>query len=184
MTNRKMRVIIPLLIILLGIFCFNVIAFASGGEGGGEAMTNHDIATLASRVGDNEQGGAIVTAALNYVGTPYSQTLRGAGYMDCSSFVERSMADAGISIPGTSVEQAVYCLENDLAIREDDVQAGDLVFWTKTSCNCGRTHEIHHVGIYLGEGKIAEASSSKGAVVVRNIWESDTWKIAFFARVL
>ena len=48
-------------------------------------------------------------------------------------------------------------------IARGDLQEGDLVFWSKAGCDCGRYDEIHHVGIYLGDGKVVEASSSKRA---------------------
>jgi cell wall-associated NlpC family hydrolase len=80
------------------------------------------------------------------------------------------------------VLQAQYCYRNDYVVEKEDLQPGDLVFWSKKMCNCGRWKEIHHAGIYLGDNKVIEASRSKGRVVIRNLWSSSEWKLAFCAR--
>ena len=43
--------------------------------------------------------------------------------------------------------------------------------------------EIHHVAIYIGNGKIIEASSGRGCVVINDIWGEDggKWEILYFA---
>ncbi len=125
-------------------------------------------------------------SALTRLGDPYSQAKRGTGnYVDCSSLTQGAYRNAGVSLPGTAAEQAKYCVQKGYTIEKQDLQPGDLVFWQKSGCNCGRYDEIHHVGIYLGDGKVVEASSSKGKVVVSDLWgESGAgkWKVAFYAR--
>lgn len=155
------------------------ISFASGaGDTSIESIDGLANQFLGGSVSDS-----IARSALNYVGSPYSQELRGTGnYMDCSSFVQRSLGDVGIEVPGTSVEQGEFCLANEWIVDRDAAMAGDLVFWSKVNCECGRTHEIHHVGIYLGNERVAEASSLEGQVVVRRLWETSSWNITFFAR--
>lgn len=60
---------------------------------------------------------------------------------------------------------------------------GDLVFWQNLGCSgCGRWNEIHHVGIYMGDGKVIEASSSKGRVVIRDLWSSSGYPLFMYAR--
>lgn len=52
-------------------------------------------------------------------------------------------------------------------ISQSDLQPGDLVFWQNATCTKGdRWNEIHHTGIYIGEGKVIEGSLSKGCVVI------------------
>ena len=67
---------------------------------------------------------------------------------------------------------------------KSELQPGDLIFWSKLSCHCGRWQEIHHAGIYIGDGKTVEASSSKGRVVINNLWGENgaTWRIHSYAR--
>lgn len=129
-------------------------------------------------------GKGAAEAALTRLGDPYSQAKRGSGnYVDCSSLTQWAYQKTGVSLPGTAAEQAKYCVQNGYTVSKQDLQAGDLVFWQKSGCNCGRYDEIHHVGIYLGDGKIVEASSSQGKVVVNDLWDgSGKWQVAFYAR--
>lgn len=69
--------------------------------------------------------------------------------------------------------QAKWCIEHVKAVGRSELQPGDLIFWQNLKCpGCGRWHEVHHVGIYIGDGKAIEASSSRGRVVVRDLWDS------------
>lgn len=134
-----------------------------------------DFANLVNDLPTGTKGGQIAQAAISKVGTPYS-------VMDCSDLSQYAYAQAGVSIPGTSVTQAQYCYNNGYTISSSALQPGDLVFWSKTSCRCGRWNEIHHVGIYIGNGRIVDASSKNGRVVLRNIWSSGNWPIVLYAR--
>lgn len=129
----------------------------------------------------NEQ---IVQRALSRLGDPYSQSMRGSGnYVDCSYLTQWAYSGVGISIPGTAAEQARYCVDNGYTISKEQLQPGDLVFWKRTNCDCGRYGEIHHVAVYLGNNRIVEASSSSGKVIENNMWDEDgPWEIAMFAR--
>lgn len=132
-----------------------------------------------------EKGTVIVDAALSRLGHPYSQDLRGEGnYVDCSYLVQWAYAQAGISIPGTSVAQAQYCADRELNVDRSELQPGDLVFWSKITCDCGRWNEIHHVGIYVTDNMVVEASSSKGRVIMRELWglENGAWQVHSFGR--
>jgi|AGTN01.1.fsa_nt_gi Cell wall-associated hydrolases (invasion-associated proteins) len=116
-------------------------------------------------------GTVIVQAALTRVGDPYSRGRRGSDdYVDCSYFAYWSYRQAGITLPTSSVEQAKYCHYNGYRVELSDLQPGDLIFWQKTGCHCGRWHEIHHAGIYIGNNRVIEASSCKGRVVIRELW--------------
>lgn len=143
------------------------------------------ITDIVSGLPVGEKGTEIVTAALTRLGHPYSQDYRGEGnYVDCSSLVQWAYRQAGISIPGTSVAQAQYCANNGLNIGHSELTPGDLVFWSKTTCDCGRWGEIHHVGIYIGDNRVIEASSSKGCVIVRELWGlgSGKWQVHSYGR--
>lgn len=127
----------------------------------------------------------VAVSALTRVGDPYSQSRRGQGsYVDCSYLTQWAYGQNGISIPSIASEQARWCVENGYVIPKSDLQIGDLVFWNRDDCACGRYDEIHHVGIYLGDGQVIEASSSQGKVVVNDLWGSEDapWHLAFFAR--
>lgn len=120
----------------------------------------------------SEVGGKVVELAMSRLGHPYSQTYRGKGnYTDCSYLTMWCYRHAGITIPGTAAEQGRYMVEHDLTIAKEDLQPGDLVFWSHKPN--GRFMNITHVGVYVGNGMVVDASYSKGKVVHRNLFDSD-----------
>lgn len=130
-------------------------------------------------------GSAIVQQAMTRLGDPYSKSKRGQGdYVDCSYLVKWAYAQQGIELPPTAASQAKYCFENGYTISKEDLQPGDLVFWTNKTRDTGRWNEIHHVAIYAGNNKIVEAKPSGGGVVVDDMWgeSGSTWEIAMYAR--
>lgn len=139
-------------------------------------LTYREWTELPSRLPAGDTGSSIAAAALSKVGTAYS-------VMDCSQLTQYAYGQAGITLPRTSVEQAKYCYNNGYAISSSQLQPGDLIFWSK-ACTCGRWNEIHHTGIYIGDGRIVDASSSKGRVVLRSLWgeNGSAWKIVLYAR--
>jgi cell wall-associated NlpC family hydrolase len=133
----------------------------------------------------DSKGADVVRAALIRLGSPYSKSKRGSGnYVDCSYFAWWAYNQVGIRLPKSSVEQARYCYNKKCIVDLSDLQPGDLIFWSKTDCHCGRWREIHHVGIYIGDKKVIEASSSKGRVVIRKLWgiHGGQWRIRMCAR--
>lgn len=132
-------------------------------------------------------GGDIVRAALTRIGDPYSKKLRGTGrYVDCSYLVRWAYNQAGITSykAATAAEQARYCVNNDMIIPRAQLSPGDVIFWRKNGCVCGRYNEIHHVAIYIGDGKIIEASSSRGCVVINDLWGESSggkWQVIYYA---
>ena len=98
----------------------------------------------------------IVENAKQLLGTPYvwgGSTPKG---FDCSGFVQYVMNLSGITLPRTTTEQ--YKVGTYVA--KSDLQPGDLVFLQNTYRD-----GISHVGIYIGDGKMIHASSSKGVVI-------------------
>ena len=134
---------------------------------------------------ENTVGNSVVEAAMTRLGDPYSTTYRGQGdYVDCSSLVQWAYEQAGISIPSTSVKQAKYCYDNGYTISKSELQPGDLIFWSNKESTEGRWMNIHHVGIYAGDGKVIEAKNSTGGVVIDDIWgeNGSKWEITMYAR--
>lgn len=120
-----------------------------------------------------------VRLALTRLGDPYSQELRGQGnYTDCSYLTLWVYRKLEIRLPATAAAQAEYLVEKGLTVSKARLAPGDLVFWSHKPN--GRYRNITHVGIYAGEGKVVDASSSKGQVVYRKLFEAD--KQVLYAR--
>lgn len=126
-----------------------------------------------------ETGSEAVQLALDRLGNPYSQELRGSGdYTDCSYLVQSVYRQLGVKLPGTAAAQGKYCVDNGLTISKSDLAPGDLVFWSH-KVN-GRYLNITHVGIFAGDGMVVDASSSRGKVVYRSLFDAD--KQVLYAR--
>lgn len=85
-----------------------------------------------------------------------------SGGVDCSGFTQQVFRSVGIELPRVSNQQAA----SGSAVGRDQAKAGDLVWWDLN----GRNKGADHIGIYLGNGMVMEASSSQGKVVVRQLW--------------
>lgn len=121
---------------------------------------------------NGELGSEVATLALSRLGDPYSQPKAGKDdFTDCSYLVQWVYRQLGINLPRTAAEQAKYCIEAGLTVSATDLVPGDLVFWSYE--RNGRFMDITHVGIYTGNGKVVDASSSRGQVVYRNLFDSD-----------
>ena len=95
----------------------------------------------------------IVENAKKLLGTPYVWGGTSPSGFDCSGFTQYVMQLSGIQLPRTTTDQ--YKVGTYVA--KSNLQPGDLVFLQNTYRS-----GISHVGIYIGEGKMIHASSSKG----------------------
>jgi lipoprotein Spr len=101
---------------------------------------------------------ALVKEARRWLGTPYRYGGNDSDGLDCSGLtmkVYKNVMD--VSIPRNSSRQAEYCLN----IGRENVEAGDLVFFSKSRSGSA----INHVGIYIGDGKMIHSSSSRGVII-------------------
>ena len=99
---------------------------------------------------------AIVAYAKQFLGNPYvyggTSLTNGA---DCSGFTMRIFEHFGVTTGRTSRDQAA----NGKEISLDQIQPGDLLFYAS-----GKT--INHVALYIGDGKIIHASTSKTGIII------------------
>ena len=112
--------------------------------------------------------GAVIQSALAKRGTPYSQTYRDSGqYYDCSSFVYYSYKSAGISMvyggATTAAAEAQYCEAHGQLLAIDDLQPGDLLFYSYVQN--GRYKNISHVEMYLGSGLVIDCTENPGVSI-------------------
>jgi len=86
------------------------------------------------------------------IGTPYKWGGTTTDGFDCSGFILYVFNKFDVKLPRTSESQSQSGEEVD----QDNLQLGDLVFFNTSGKG------ISHVGIYVGDGQFAHASSSKG----------------------
>jgi hypothetical protein len=155
---------------------------------GVDLLGGADLTEIISSLPVGTEGAEVVKAALTRVGAPYVMGAKGSNKFDCSGLVYWAISqvdpELGSIMYTNAAGQAKWCIENGKAVGRSELQPGDLIFWQNLSCSgCGRWNEVHHAGIYIGDGKVVEASSSKGRVVVRDLWESTDYPIYAFARL-
>lgn len=115
----------------------------------------------------SELGQQIANFACQFVGNPYvwggTSLTNGA---DCSGFVQSVYKNFGYSIPRTCTPQSNAGTPVSLAA----LQPGDLVFYDHGTGSC------EHVGIYIGNGQIVHASSSRTGIKISNVNYSTPFK--------
>lgn len=99
----------------------------------------------------------LVNYALQFVGNRYvwGGTSLTNG-VDCSGFTMQVMKNFGVSLPHYSGSQA----QMGKAVTSSQMRPGDLVFYA----NSGGT--VNHVAIYIGNGQIVHAASSRSGIKI------------------
>nr|WP_206106917.1 C40 family peptidase [Paenibacillus timonensis] len=151
---------------------FRPLMFAMLGKETDIGLTPGQLADIGQHLPEGEIGSEVVKLALTRLGDPYSQPKAGQDdFTDCSYLVQWVYRQLSINLPRTAAEQAKFCVENGMTVSATDLVPGDLVFWSYE--RNGRFMDITHVGIYAGNGKVVDASSSRGQVVYRKLFDSN-----------
>ena len=109
--------------------------------------------------------GTAINFALGEVGKPYVWGATGPATYDCSGLIMRAFQTAGINLPRVSREQ--FYSGGHIPVAQ--AQPGDLLFYA-TDRNDPAT--IHHVVLYMGDGKMVEAPYSGEQVRVQPVpWD-------------
>ncbi len=84
-----------------------------------------------------------------YMGSPYLWGGNSTKSMDCSGLVRVAFGDQGILLPRDAKDQ----FNAGLPVEEDDIERGDLLFFSSTPDG-----NINHVAIYDGDGRYIHCS--------------------------
>lgn len=113
------------------------------------------------KIDEYTQGGihkkTLMNLIINWLGTPYRFGGTTNRAIDCSAFIQRMFTDVcDLTLPRTARVQ----INAGTIISKDEIEFGDLVFFHTYSFRYAS-----HVGIYLGDGLFAHASSKYGVTV-------------------
>ena len=121
------------------------------------AYPNYDIIKPKKICEPNRESIQVLLAS--YMGKPYVWAEEGPDAFDCSGLTYNIYGSMGIDIPRVAREQA----KMGKTIKFEELHYGDLIFFGNTSQHSKR---INHVGIYLGDGWFAHASSEDRKVTI------------------
>ncbi|MEN2766098.1 NlpC/P60 family protein [Ornithinibacillus xuwenensis] len=112
----------------------------------------------------------IINEAKKYIGAQYkfgASLSEAPELFDCSSYIQFLFLNSGVEIPRVSRDQA------SVGAKVANLQKGDLMFFTTPELySDGR---VGHVGIYMGNGNMIHASSSKGVTITENVLQNPYW---------
>lgn len=123
----------------------------TGGGGGGGSSSAGGGFTGSGRAAK------AVQYALAQVGDRYVAAASGPNAFDCSGLTMTAWRQAGVSLPHYSRSQ--YSVTRRVPLSQ--AQPGDLVFYFGSGA--------HHVGLYIGNGKMVHAANPRSGVLVSNI---------------
>lgn len=118
-----------------------------------------------TQTSNTSQVSKLITAAKKYIGKPYSYGANGPSAFDCSSFVQQSFKDIGVTIPRSSIAQST----SGKVVPISSVKQGDLVFF-----DTDFDGTINHVGIYIGNNQMIHCGTSRGVEI--STTSSSYWK--------
>jgi cell wall-associated NlpC family hydrolase len=104
----------------------------------------------------NGRAGVAVQTALDQLGDSYSWGAAGPSRFDCSGLTMYAWGKAGVSLSHSSAAQA----GEGRRVSRANLMPGDLVFFGSP---------IHHVGMYIGNGKMVHAPNPSKPVQVNDI---------------
>lgn len=104
----------------------------------------------------NYNGDAVVAQARQFSGQSYLWAGTSAYGFDCSGLTFRVYQSQGISIPRDANDQAL----EGIPVAKADLMPGDLLFFATNNSR----EDIHHVGIYSGNGMMIHAPNNRSPI--------------------
>jgi cell wall-associated NlpC family hydrolase len=139
---------------------------SGGSSGGSTGSGGSSSGPVASNDPDQTKADALIAFAKTLLGKRYVRGGKGPNTFDCSGFVYYCLNQTGTKIGYmTSTNWANSSLPKVTSM--NNLQPGDILCFSP-----------HHVGIYIGNGQMIDASSSNGEVVQRTC-TSSYWKSHF-----
>lgn len=123
-----------------------------------EYTTGEPVLTPTTVAASSEIGQQIVNEAAKYLGTPYVWGGTTPNGFDCSGLVQYVLNNLGIDISRVSQSQ----FNEGVPVSKGDLQPGDLVFFESNG-------DVHHVGIYAGNGMMIHAPRTGDVVRFQSI---------------
>ncbi|NJC68701.1 C40 family peptidase [Planosporangium thailandense] len=132
-----------------------------------------NIGTAVKGMDANPKAKRALQHALDKLGSPYVWGAEGPTTFDCSGLVLWSYTrpDVGANLPRVANDQ--YYATRSKEVPVDSLLPGDLLFFA-TDKSDWRT--VHHVAIYVGNGKMVHAPTTGDVVKVSPVWWSEFYK--------
>ncbi|MDR1236684.1 MAG: C40 family peptidase [Propionibacteriaceae bacterium] len=121
---------------------------------GGSA--DFDISSLSDDEVNAKVLGAIKYAVSKVKRGQYVWGASGPNGFDCSGLMLAAYRSVGIRLPHSSKAQSRV----GRAVSRSELKPGDLIFWY---------HPVHHVGMYIGGGKIVHARNTRSDLVIQTL---------------
>lgn len=116
---------------------------------------------------DTERVAQLIEEAKKYLGKPYVLGAKGPDKFDCSGFIYYVLNQIGYKI-GYMTSRGWAASSYPKITNKKDLKPGDIL------CFDGVTYG--HVGIYLGNDQMIDASSTQGKIRIEsNLWSSTYW---------
>lgn len=131
-----------------------------------EAKRQNSDADNISPTRSSDAAKVAIAYARTKLGVPYlwggNGTKAQGGRFDCSGLTKAAYAKAGINLPRVANDQ---WNASDNHPRRSELKPGDLVFFGQA----GNSRSIHHVAIYIGDGKMLHAPRTGTLIRIDNV---------------
>ncbi|MDG4821647.1 NlpC/P60 family protein [Asanoa sp. WMMD1127] len=115
----------------------------------------------------NDKAMVAVRYALAQLGDPYVWAAEGPNSFDCSGLMWAAYRSAGYrQLPRVARDQYYYT--RGQSVSQSALLPGDLIFFASGSS----WQSVHHVGMYIGGGKMVHAPTTGDVVKVSTVWWS------------